>query len=106
MSYLAVAPCVLVKAQSGGVDYHYESVNPHIPWLSDEQAERYLAEGLVVHAGDPGSATVEGAGDPGVSAKPAKTAAVEKWLDYGVTQGHNREELATLTKPELVELLG
>jgi hypothetical protein len=111
MSYLAVVPCVLVKNQGGGVDYHYASVNPFISWLSDEQAERFLAEGFVVKAGDPGSAAVvDGAGDPGAPskapAKPAKTASDEKWVEYGVALGHDRDELLALSKPDLLVVLG
>ncbi|UXA06582.1 hypothetical protein KXD96_27980 (plasmid) [Mycobacterium sp. SMC-2] len=87
-------PLVPAKDQQGHIRYHYQH-NPIIPWLNDEQREHFLRLGLVEEI-------VEDA-KPG--AKPNKTAPQDKWVDYGVTQGHDRAELEALSKPELVDLL-
>lgn len=107
MSYQVTCPLVLAHDTEGRVHERYQDAI--IGWLSDVQAEHFLSLGLVVRVGDPGSAVVDGAGDPGAVskvAKPAKTATDEKWVEFGVAQGHNRDELLALSKADLVELLG
>lgn len=97
-------PLVLVKDPQGHIRYHYQH-NPIIPWLGDEQREHFLRNGLVEE--------IEGAPAPAVGAvedsepdgQPRKTASQDKWVEYGVGQGHERSELETLSKPELIDLL-
>jgi len=96
MTYQAVAPLVLVKNQSGQVDYHYQGW--FIPWLSDDQRERFLAEGLVVEAD---AADIPQGGD-----RPKKTATQKAWADYAVSQGADRAEADAATREELIELYG
>lgn len=114
MPYLTKAPLLLVKVpdQVGDgyrVDYHYQGST--IPWLSDEQANRFLDEGLVESVGGrkaKGPAPVEV--PPGVPVgnldKPAHVATKDVWVDYAVSQGASRDEAEALTKAELVELYG
>lgn len=95
MSYLVTSPLVLVKVpdQVGDgyrVDYHYQG--SVIPWLSDEQTEHFLAEGLVVE--------VDG------DSPPAKTALKEDWVAFAVTKGADEAEAEGLTKQELQDLYG
>lgn len=97
MSYLTVAPLVLVKV-GGRVDYHY--AGSPIPWLSDEDAQRFLAEGFVVEAGNPGA--VEPVGDP--DGRPKQTAPKDAWVAYRASQGVDHAEAESLTKQELIEL--
>lgn len=100
MTFIATAPLVLVKNQSGQVDYAYQG--DVIPWLSGEQKKRFLDEGFVKELG-------EGAGDPGADPSdgpPAKVAAKAEWVAFAVSQGANEAEAEALTKQELVELYG
>lgn len=98
-------PLVPAKDQQGHIRYHYQH-NPIIPWLGDEQREHFLRNGLVEEIVDAPAAPRSDAGeDAKPGAKPNKTAPQDKWVDYGVTQGHDRAELEALSKPELVDLL-
>lgn len=93
---MAVAPLVLVKTQTGQVDYHYQG--SFIPWLSDEQRDRFLAEELVVEA--------DADDVPQGADKPKKTATQKAWADYAVSQGADRAEADSATREELIELYG
>lgn len=90
MPYLTTSPCVLAWSQSGSLDHRYEG--EVIPWLSDEQRDRFLKAGLV------SDLSVES------SVKPKHTAKVADWVDFAVSQGADREEAESLTKQELVDL--
>lgn len=105
MAFRTVAPCVLAKDQAGRIHYHYESVNPVIPWLSDEQAEHFLAEGLVVELEDDPS-------DDSGPVKPSKRASKEKWDEYVVAVTADTDTPVTLaeaqatSKEDLITLYG
>jgi hypothetical protein len=94
---------VLAKDPQGHIRYHYRH-NPVIPWLNDEQRENLLRNGLVEEIDAP---TAPEASPDSVeeSDKPRKTASVAAWIDYGVRQGHERTELETLSRPDLIDLL-
>ncbi|APE17764.1 hypothetical protein BOH72_23380 [Mycobacterium sp. WY10] len=51
VAYRVIAPLVLAKDQQGRVHHYYSAESRAgdsiIPWLSDEQAEHFLNEGLV-----------------------------------------------------------
>lgn len=96
MSYKVVAACVLAKDQQGKIHYQYEGAI--IPWLSDEQADHFLAEGLVEES------DVELGG--GEDSPPAKSAAKAEWVDFAVSQGADQEEAEAMTKDDLIELYG
>jgi len=90
VSYKVVSPCVLAKDPQGRVFHRYEGAV--IDWLSDEQAEHFLAEGLV---------TEDGADD---DAKPKKTAPKADWVEHAVADGYDRDEVESMTKADLVAL--
>jgi hypothetical protein len=113
MSYRVIAPLVVAKDQSGFNRHRYHGAI--IPWLSEAQAAHFLRLRLVevipepVAAPAPVVAEVENAVNAvvtGVTGKPAKVASKEAWVEYGVTQGQDRDELEKLNKPDLVDLLG
>lgn len=59
----------LVRNQSGGVDYHYQSPahntkGPLIPWLSPADRERFLAEGIVEEIPDQVPAEADSPAEP------------------------------------------
>lgn len=103
MPYLTLAPLVLVKVPGVGddyrVDYHY--AGSVIPSLTDEQRQRFLDDGFVVEASDPGHTAAEH-GDPG--ARPKQTAPKDAWVAYRVSQGVDHAEAEALTKQELIDL--
>lgn len=88
MPYLVTSPLVLVKVpdQVGDgyrVDYHYRG--DVVPWLSDEQAEHFLSEGLVREVGD---------SDDGEAQRPAKTATkpvLIRWLVNNAVDGDGND---------------
>jgi hypothetical protein len=102
MPYLVTAPLVLVRVpdQIGDgyrVDYHY--AGSVVPWLSEEQAEHFEAEGLV--------AKLAASDVAPELRKPAKTATHEKWVDYvHNVHGVDHGEASKLDKSELIELYG
>lgn len=102
MTWQAVAPLVLVKNQSGHIDYHYQG--SIIPWLSEEQEERFLDEGMVVEVDDADDDAADAAGAPG--GRPRKTASQEAWAAYAVTQGADPDEAKASSRQDLIELYG
>jgi hypothetical protein len=104
MAYYVTAPCVLAKDQAGRIHYHYESINPVIPWLSDEQAEHFLAQGLVEPVAD--DPAVDGGG------KPSKRASKETWEAYVIALTADTEapvtedEAKAASKSDLISLYG
>jgi hypothetical protein len=102
MAFYAVAPCVLAKDQAGRIHYHYESVNPVIPWLSDDQAEHFLAEGLVVEIDDP----VDPEPEPAEPVEPKRTAPKAKWVTWAVYKGADPDEAKAASQADLVALYG
>lgn len=103
MAYLTIAPLVLVRVPVGGeyrVDYHYQ--DSVIPKLTDEQAEHFLAQGLVEQIDD---VVVD-------DGKPKHTAPKAEWVDYVVLSTANsdapvsREEAEATSKADLVALYG
>jgi hypothetical protein len=102
MAYLVTSPLVVAKDQTGFNRHYYHGAV--IPWLNDEQREHFLSHGLVEEIADKAAEKIA----PEGAVKPAKTAPVEKWVEYGVTQGHDRGELDALakqSKQDLIELL-
>ena len=113
--YKVTAALVIAADVQGKLTHRYRDA--WIPWLNDVQRAHFLRHGLVVElqAGEatpsPEPATAPAAPDsPAASstpaAKPAKTAPDEAWIEYGVGQGHDRDELAKLSKTDLRDLLG
>lgn len=98
MSYKVLVACVIARDQGGHSHHYYEGAV--IPWLADDQAEAWLAEGLVDKASGPKA-------DEPADGSPAKVATKEVWVDYAVAKhGVDRAEAEALTKPELQELYG
>jgi hypothetical protein len=99
--YRVKGALVVAKDETGKLHHRYHG--SWIPWLNDEQRAHFLRHGLVeeIHD-DPEGA--EGAETP--AGKPAKTANVAAWVDFGMSKGHDRGELEGLTKQDLIELLG
>jgi hypothetical protein len=106
MAYLAVAPLVLAKDQAGRIHYHYEGINPVIPWLSDDQAEHFLSEGLVEEADD------DELDEADPLARPRNTALKDVWVAHVVAKTAATEKPVTaeeadkLSKQELISLYG
>src|SRR5271156_3424222 len=108
MSYRVIAACAIATDQGGRHrNYYYGST---IPWLSEAQAKHFLSHKLVevipgAHAApvSPAAATAAGVEHHG---KPAKVASKEAWVEHGVALGQNRGELESLTKQDIIDLLG
>ncbi len=95
MAYHVTAPLVLAKDQDGKTHHRYQDAV--IDWLSDEQAQHLLAEGMVEK--------VAGR-KPKAELPPKQVAAKGEWVDYAVSKGADRDEAEALTKQELQELYG
>jgi hypothetical protein len=93
MSYRVLVPCVIARDTVGHSHHHYDGAI--INWLPDDQARRFLDEGLV--------AEVDGTPD---DRAPAKTAPKADWVTFAVSKGADADEAEALTKQELVELYG
>lgn len=99
MSYKVLVACVIARDQGGHSHHYYDGAV--IPWLADDQAEAWLAEGLVEKVGESPKA------DQPDDGAPAKVATKEVWVDYAVAKhGVDRAEAEALTKAELQELYG
>lgn len=102
MSYRAIAPLVLVKVPGPGdtyrVDYHY--YGSIIPSLTDEQRERFLAEGFVEEV-DAADEPPAGDGKP-----PRKTAPQGDWAVYAISKGADPQEASASSRQDLIELYG
>lgn len=113
MTYRVTAPLVLAVDEGGHTHHVYEG--GVIEWLSDEQAEHFLSEGLAVKLGD--AAPVElvdpdtvDSGDPGDKpAANAKKAELVEWLvDNALKEDgsdYTADELGSLKVAELRALV-
>ncbi|HEY9315793.1 hypothetical protein [Williamsia sp.] len=111
--YQAVAKLVLAADQSGKTQYFYEG--SVVPWLSDTDRDRFLAEGLVVEldsipsteddAGEP-SGDGQPAGAPRAPERPAKAASKALWVEFAVASGaFTQEDAEKAEKADLVAAL-
>lgn len=109
MSYTVTAPLVVAADPEGALKYHYEGAL--VEYLSAEDAERFLADGMVVDLGD--TPTVddvefegEGEGAPStVGVRPPKTASKDAWVEYAIAKhGFTREDAEAASKADLQEL--
>ncbi|AMS02408.1 head-tail connector protein [Gordonia phage Bjanes7] len=115
MSYTVTAALVVAADTEGKLNYHYEGA--HIAYLSDEDAERFLADGMVVETADLADEAfipladdpVDG-GDPqapaGDGARPPKTASKDAWVDFAEAKGMSRAEAEDMSKADLIQALG
>lgn len=105
--YRVLAPLV-VAADPEGRNHHYRD-GAVIRWLNDRQRAHFLRRGLVQEVGETQPASTDADTAPeSPASKPAKTAPVERWADYGASLGHERDELLALgkqNKQELIDLL-
>lgn len=120
MSYVVTAPLVVAARRGGTLGYFYQG--QPIPWLSTEDAQRLLADGLIANADTP--VTVESAsteaGGTGAAvdrngmgvpvSESSGTAAIERpdptspkaeWIEYGVSAGLDRTEAEAMTKAQI-----
>lgn len=98
VSYVVTAPLVLAVDQDGHTHHVYKG--GVIEWLSDEQAQHFLAEGLVV---DSNKGSDDDSDDDG---KPAKVATKAVLVDWLMAHGeYDRAELEDQTKDELWALI-
>jgi hypothetical protein len=99
VSYTVTAPLVLAQDQSGHT--HHVYAGGIIEWLSDAQAEHFLAEKLVVETG----AAPEAEADPGAvdGAKPPHTAKKDVLVAW-IVDNVAKEDGADYTADELNEL--
>ncbi|ORV92796.1 hypothetical protein AWC11_07280 [Mycobacterium interjectum] len=100
--YRVTGALVVVRDQMGKNHHLYHGA--FVPWLSEEQREHFLRHSLVEEIKGQEAETATAA----VPAKPAKTAPVAAWVEYGVSQGQDRDELEALgkeNKQQLIDLL-
>lgn len=112
MSYLVTAPLVVAADPEGALKYHYQGTE--IEFLSEFDADRFLADGMVVEIGssveqfdedvvpDDGPPVVP----PADETRPPKTASKEAWVDFAVASGMSREEAEDASKTDLIQALG
>lgn len=120
MGYVVTAPLVLAVDEDGRTHHVYEG--GIIEWLSDEQAEHFLREGLVVESGQlqadpvPAEEPGEAVGDPGPDGdasqpasgdvRPAQVATKDVLVEWLMAHGdYDRAELEAQTKDELWALI-
>lgn len=97
MSYTVTAPLVLAVDEGGQTHHVYKG--GVIEWLSDEQAQHFLAEGLVADG-------KHGSDDSDDDGKPAKVATKAVLVDWLMAHGdYDRAELEDQTKDELWALI-
>jgi hypothetical protein len=105
MSYRVIASLAIATDQGGHHRNYYHGAV--IPWLSEAQAKHLVSHKLVEKMPEPvpaPAAPVPAGHHP--AGKPAKIASKEAWVEYGVSKGQNRAELESLSKQDLIELLG
>lgn len=100
MGYKVKAALVIAANQNGDRVYTYQ--NGVIPWLSDDDAERFVDEGLVEEVEDDDTPLDEG----GEVTRPHQTAPKDAWVDYAVSKGWSQADAEAATKAELIQALG
>lgn len=101
----ANAPLVVAKDRSGALRYYY--AGDPISYLSPEDEERLLDEGLVVDVEDvlvapePKPAVLAPAAG-GEVARPKQTADKDDWVAYAIARGIPEAEAKAMTKPQLI----
>lgn len=70
--------------------------------IPDVLTERYLARGWEQTAADPAPEPPAPAPDP----RPTKGASKDAWVEFAISQGVASHEAHSLTKDELIELVG
>lgn len=109
MTYRVTAPLVLAVDEGGHTHHVYEG--GVIEWLSEAQAEHFLAEGLAVKVGDTTPVVdADPADEPGDKpAANAKKAELVSWLvDNALKEDgsdYTADELESLKVAELRELV-
>jgi hypothetical protein len=101
--YKVVAPLVLIKDEAGRVNYAYENA---LVRLDEEQAERFLEEGLVEESDVELDDEEDGTQKP---SRTAKNADLAEWIVANATKDdgsdYTAEELAGLTKANLLAII-
>lgn len=115
MPYSVLASAIHAKDPAGRIHAYYRG--QIVDWLSDAQHAHFLSKGFVeeLHAGrheapeaEPSTATdIEpaGADDAPAGGRPRQVAPKEVWVDYGVSLGHDRGALESMTKADVVAVL-
>lgn len=105
MTLHANAPLVVAKDKGGLLRYYY--AGDPIAYLSPEDEERLLDDGLVVDVED---VLVAPESEPvvltpavdGEVARPKQTADKDDWVAYAIARGIPEAEAKAMTKPQLI----
>lgn len=106
MGYKVKAALVIAANQNGDRIYTYK--DGVIPWLSDEDAERMVAEDLVEEVSDDEVAADEpdSDDDDGEVAKPHQASTKDAWVEYAVSKGASKDDAEAATKADLIAKFG
>lgn len=115
MSYVAVAPLVLVPDVDGAVRYVYQG--QPLPHVNQADAERLLADGAIARVDvapepapedDPSGDDESGDDEPGDNAtdeRPANTAPKPAWIAYAISNGFDPAQAEEMNKADLIAAL-
>lgn len=111
MAYHVVAPLVVAADRNGKLGYHYQGAT--IPWLSKADAERFVANSMVVNEADLAD---EEADDEEVHSgpspsddgpqRPPNAATKELWVEFAVSKGADRASAEQANKADLIKAFG
>lgn len=105
MGYKVTAALVIAANQNGDRVYTYK--DGVIPWLSDEDAERFVDEGLVEEVDDDEVAAADPTpGEPdGGPERPHQIAPKDAWVEYARSKGWSKDDAEAATKADLIAAL-
>lgn len=110
MTFVVTAPLVVAAGPDGALGYHYQG--QPIDWLSEEDAQRLIADGMIENvSGSALSAPVvdQDASDNGdqtdapkqLPERPAPTDPKPDWIAYGIAAGLDAAAVEGMTKPQI-----
>jgi hypothetical protein len=122
MSYLVVAPLVLVRDQQGATHHRYAGTI--VEWIAPDQEKHLLDNGFVVKVDadvavegvvpfEPADGVVEDSEDDAFTAdgKPKRVAPKDIWVKYASSPDRGDKQISeadadAMTKQDLVDLFG
>ncbi|ORL01560.1 hypothetical protein [Prescottella equi] len=111
MTFVVTAALVVAAGADGTLGYHYQG--QPINWLSAEDAQRLIADGMIEKAtaaptlAADAEETVTDGGDganqtpTGAIERPAPTDPKPEWIAYGIAAGLDADAVEGMTKPQI-----
>lgn len=108
MTFVVTAPLVVAAGADGTLGYHYQG--QPINWLSEEDAQRLVADGMIEKVAATAAAAdvaQDGRAASGQSTssdaleRPAPTDPKPEWIAYGIAAGLDEAAVEGMTKPQI-----